>query len=508
MHFRPLAAIALAGALVLGTVGTAFADGHHGPGGGGGFEDLGGAAWAQGAITLLASQGLVNGVTPTQFDPQGSITLAQLAAILMRYQGKVQASQPFSQQVQTAQQAGILQGIGNTQNLSAPATRAQAMAMIAAALNLQQGGNLGQEMSVLAHFHDGHAVPGWARKPLALAVQLGVLQGSAGDLLPEGDITRAELAVILQRIEALLGISPTVQGTTVQGTYVGTSAITSTTSTGSTTPQPTENIILDVPSSSSGSVTGSVYGSVYGNVYGSQESFAISPTAQIFLGNQPSTLSSFNVGDAVTLTLDSAGDAAVIDDTQGQQPQGVGVAGFATGTVTAISGNQITIGGPSGPGGPFGPGGPGRLHPGDGGDQGGGGYGNLGPGTYTLESSATVVVAGTAGTLSQVQPGDVVRLVVDQSGNVSTVIVLAQQQTVTGTLMFGSEDWLLVQTSSGPMRVLVDGHSTITLNGQPANLRDIAAGDQISAVGMMGEGGLAATQVTATGNVAAQGTGY
>ncbi len=478
MKYKPLAAMALALSMVFATVGTAFADGGNG---GQDFKDLGEAAWAQSAITLLASQGLVNGVTPTQFDPQGSLTLAQLAAILVRYQGNTSGSQTFSQQVTTAESEGMLSGISGTQNLQSTATRAQAMAMIMAALKLQTGGNLGQEMRVLAHFHDGGDIPGWARKGLALAVQLGIMQGSAGNLMPGGTLTRAQLAVILQRIEVLLGISPTVQGSTVQGTYVGTSTVTS--STYGTT---TENIILNVPSSST---SGTVTGTVYGNVYGSQESFAVSPTAQIYLGSQPSQLSSFSVGDPITLTLDSSGNAVVIVDTQGQLPTGTGVAGTATGTVTAVSSTQISIGG-----GGFG-------HHGKKGEQ---EDGNLGPGTYNLDANANVVVNGQAGTLSQVQSGDVVRLVVDSSGNVSTIIVLAQQQTLTGTLLFGSEDWLLIQTSSGPMRVLANGQTQITLNGQQAKLSDIAAGDQITAVGMQGEGGLAATTITAAGNVAAQ----
>lgn len=83
MRIKLLAASALAGVLLLPSVGSAFAGGPKG--GSGEFKDLADAQFAQSAITMLAAQGLVNGVSQTQFDPGAPITLGQLAAILLRY---------------------------------------------------------------------------------------------------------------------------------------------------------------------------------------------------------------------------------------------------------------------------------------------------------------------------------------------------------------------------------------------------------------------------------------
>ncbi len=72
MRTKLLASGALAGTLVLASVGSAFADG------GGHFKDLAKAHFAKSAIMMLAAEGLVNGVSQTKFEPGAPITLGQL----------------------------------------------------------------------------------------------------------------------------------------------------------------------------------------------------------------------------------------------------------------------------------------------------------------------------------------------------------------------------------------------------------------------------------------------
>lgn len=57
--------------------------------------------------------------------------------------------------------------------------------------------------------------PAWAHGALALAIQLGLLQGSNGQLLANESLTRAQMAVLLARLavlEAAAG-SSTASGT-------------------------------------------------------------------------------------------------------------------------------------------------------------------------------------------------------------------------------------------------------------------------------------------------------
>ena len=49
-------------------------------------------------------------------------------------------------------------------------------------------------------FVDGAAVDAWAKQAVAAAVKNGLVKGSEGGLLPKRDITRAETAVIVQRM--------------------------------------------------------------------------------------------------------------------------------------------------------------------------------------------------------------------------------------------------------------------------------------------------------------------
>lgn len=477
MYWKPAAAAALSGALVFGTMGSAFADGHH-------FKDLGEAAWAQAAINLLAQEGLVNGVSTTSFAPNSPITLAQLAAILARYTGNVSANASFSTDVSTAENLGWFQNIGSKANPGEDATRAQAMAMIMAALNLtgssssssststgtlSTGLGLQTALQALTQFKDKGEVPDWAKAAMGAAVNLGLLTGSGGNLMPQGEITRAQLAVVLQRIEASLGAAAGASNT-VLGTYVSsTSTATAATSTAEAT-----------------------QGTVTLNVNGQQETYPVASGAQIYIDRQSGTLANFTVGDQVLVALDSQQNAAVVVEHQPEQKgNSESEAGSVNGTVQAIGNGQITL----------------QLTAEDHGkDQ----SSSSTPTTqsFNLDTSAVVVLDGVSAQLSTVQPGDMVRLVLDASGNVSMIIDRAQAASVTGTVVAVHEDWLGVQTSTGTLVKVRRGDSTqITLNGQSAGISLIAVGDQVTATGLQSQDGLAATSIAATGTAAVQGSG-
>lgn len=486
MRIKLLAAGALTGTLVLASLGSAFAAGPKSAGYH--FKDLADAGFAQSAITTLAAQGLVNGVSQTTFAPGAPITLGQLAAILLRYQGKVQAQSSFSGQVQTAEREGYFRSLGKAVAPGRDATRAQAMAMIADSLGIK-GPATSVQASMLGQFHDKGKVPGWAKGSMALGVQLGLLKGDRGNLMPQGDITRAELAVLLMRLEQLLGLSQTVQSSTVRGAFV--SSGTTTNASGQTQSTVTVSVYGAQPVTGSTGSTGTTgtpgstgstggtgsTGTTTTTQTGTSETFTVSPVAQIFYGNQASTLASFKAGDPIFMTLDQDGEAAVIVDTAPTQVETQ--AGTVTGTVSQVSSSSITIAGPTG------------------GEQ--EDHGNLQPGTYTLGSSVGVVLGGMAGNISNVQPGDLVRLVVDSSGQVTLIIVKAQALTVSGTVLGTRGDWLMLSTQTGFVRVVADDSTQITLNGQTATMQDVGAGEQVQAQGVAGEGGLVAQTITATG---------
>lgn len=107
------------------------------------------------AVAWAEQQGIVRGFDDGTFRPEGRITRQQLAAILFRYT-----------EYRGADTAG---------------------------------------RTDLSRFSDSAAVADYAREALAWAVSAGLLQGrSDGTLNPSGSATRAQTAVILQRLETLL----------------------------------------------------------------------------------------------------------------------------------------------------------------------------------------------------------------------------------------------------------------------------------------------------------------
>lgn len=57
-----------------------------------------------------------------------------------------------------------------------------------------------EAQGALELYSDAGAVSSWAKEGMSYAVGMGLIQGSGGKLTPGGSATRAQLAVILQRL--------------------------------------------------------------------------------------------------------------------------------------------------------------------------------------------------------------------------------------------------------------------------------------------------------------------
>ena len=113
------------------------------------FDDVPDGKWYTDAVAWAAAAGIVGGVGNNKFDPNGNITREQMAAILYRYaQGK---------------------GFDTTAR------------------------------GDLSKFPDASNVSGWAKDAIAWTVAEGIIGGSDGKLLPQGNATRAQVSTILMR---------------------------------------------------------------------------------------------------------------------------------------------------------------------------------------------------------------------------------------------------------------------------------------------------------------------
>ncbi|MFD0711850.1 S-layer homology domain-containing protein [Paenibacillus sp. GCM10027626] len=172
--------------------------------------------WAGSSINDLGSRLVVDGVGNDLFQPNRSITRAEFAAILLRGLGlkvetgshpftDVNASDWYGGVIRTAYAYNLVNGFEDgTFRPQDRITREQAMTMIAKAMTLTglKSKLPNREANELLHpFADGDTSSTWAVKGIADCLLAGVVSGRSGSVLaPKAFISRAEVAVIVQRL--------------------------------------------------------------------------------------------------------------------------------------------------------------------------------------------------------------------------------------------------------------------------------------------------------------------
>lgn len=160
------------------------------------------------AIEALASRGIISGMGDETFEPDKTMTRAEFAAITVQALGlfpktgglfaDVPSGQWYAPFVDTASAYGIVNGIGDGRyNPSGTITRQEAAAMVARAAKLcgmETSMDDGLVRDMLAQFGDYRLVESWAREPLAFCYSKGILNQSDLDILPAAAIKRCEIA--------------------------------------------------------------------------------------------------------------------------------------------------------------------------------------------------------------------------------------------------------------------------------------------------------------------------
>lgn len=174
------------------------------------FDDIT-AHEAKSAIEALASRGIITGKTDTLFEPDSTMTRAEYATIVVRGLGlplkssdnftDVTSGDWFFDFVGTAHSYGIVNGVSDTEfNPNGTITRQEAAVMTARAAKLcGTDNNLSeaQARDILAGFSDYVRASGWAMTSLAFCYDEGILPDDAMEILPKQAITRAEVAQML-----------------------------------------------------------------------------------------------------------------------------------------------------------------------------------------------------------------------------------------------------------------------------------------------------------------------
>jgi hypothetical protein len=172
--------------------------------------------WAKQAIVAMGSRLVISGMGDGQFQPNKAITRAEFASILVRALGiapdaggasfvDVGQADWFLADVGAAHNYGLIYGI--SADIFSPhqaITREQSMAMLARAMKI--AGIVHTEISqeevdkLLAGFKDSAAISPYVKRDIAASVSAGIINGKNGSLAPQQNITRAEVALIMQKL--------------------------------------------------------------------------------------------------------------------------------------------------------------------------------------------------------------------------------------------------------------------------------------------------------------------
>jgi len=171
------------------------------------FTDVNARDWYHGAADYTVENKLMNGVGGGRFAPNDPMTRAMLVTVLWRYEGSPKAGASdfrdltadwYKDAVAWAAANGIVNGVGNGRfDPNGSITREQ-MAAILYRYATQKGFDTSKRGD-LGIFPDASRISAYAKEPVAWAVGAGLIGGADGKLMPQGNASRAQVATILMR---------------------------------------------------------------------------------------------------------------------------------------------------------------------------------------------------------------------------------------------------------------------------------------------------------------------
>ena len=172
------------------------------------FSDIAPDAWYKDAVQYAYDQGLMTGVSATEFAPEATTTRAMIVSILARLENVTTAQAAgfadvndewYATAVNWAANVGVVNGYeDNTFKPNTAITREQLAAIL-----MNYAAYKGYDVSAradLSHYSDADSISSWANDVLLWAVAEGLLTGVTDDTIaPQAHATRAQVAAILQR---------------------------------------------------------------------------------------------------------------------------------------------------------------------------------------------------------------------------------------------------------------------------------------------------------------------
>lgn len=179
------------------------------------FRDLDTTRWYHEAIDTMLREGLMNGTGNELFEPNGTLTRAMLVTILWRSEGKPAASAQtsftdvpagayYAEAVRWAAANGVVKGVSSTEFGPSKNITRQELVTILWRLAAKKGLNTSNAGLTVPEFADRSQIAAWAAEAMSWGCTRGILTGkSANRVDPTGTATRAEAAAMIVRFRNL-----------------------------------------------------------------------------------------------------------------------------------------------------------------------------------------------------------------------------------------------------------------------------------------------------------------
>ncbi len=174
------------------------------------FADVRAGDWFYESVQYVYEHDLMLGTSATTFSPTASTERGMIVTILWRMEGQpeatnaqdfsdVQSGDYYAQAVAWANENGIALGYGNGKFGPKDTITREQLAAVLYRYAQYKGADVGAG-GALDRFTDTAEISGYAREPMAWAVEQGIITGKGGGVLaPKGQATRGETAAMLMR---------------------------------------------------------------------------------------------------------------------------------------------------------------------------------------------------------------------------------------------------------------------------------------------------------------------
>ncbi|MCF2671742.1 S-layer homology domain-containing protein [Butyricicoccus pullicaecorum] len=156
------------------------------------FADVATGTWIDTAVQYVYANGLMTGVSETEFAPSAATSRAMIWTILARRSGADTTG--GANWYEKGQQWAIANGISDGSNPSGSITREQLAVMLWRTVGCPLGAG------DLSAFTDANTISDYAVTAMQWAIETGLMTGNgSGTLAPKAGATRAETAAMLMR---------------------------------------------------------------------------------------------------------------------------------------------------------------------------------------------------------------------------------------------------------------------------------------------------------------------